>query len=304
MNKNRKMLLILAAALAAGLMAGALIYRTLNPMRTAIYVFRDNYKAGQAVTEQILVPVQIDSRVITGGKAEDTSVRFVTARNREELIDRKTNTLRMDVTKGMPLIQSMLSVDGGSYIEMNMDAQKVAVSVPVNSISGVSNDLKAGSRVNIYATGYGGGASTTLIFENMRILGVEKNGSASLTAATVEVSIEESLKLIDALNTSTVTFGLVNGSGYQAAGEHDLTFARENGTYSPTGALGTYSSKDVVVDPDTGAAGYAEEKSTSAGETSASSAVSAGPEETEEGSGEDKPADAAASGTEEGTEAR
>ena len=143
-----------------------------------------------------------------------------------------------------------------------MDNQKVAVTVPVNSVSGVSNDLKAGSRVNIYATGYGGGASTTLIFENMRILGTEKNGSASLTAATIEVSIEESLKLIDALNTSTITFGLVNGSGYQAASGQDMTYARENGTYSPTGALGTYTGEDVVTDPDTGAAGYAESEST------------------------------------------
>ena len=39
------------------------------------------------------------------------------------------------------------------YSGNDMDPTKVAVTVPVTNVSGVTNDLKEGSRVNIYAMG-------------------------------------------------------------------------------------------------------------------------------------------------------
>lgn len=224
-------MLILVAAILAAAASGFALYLYLMPQKTTIYVFRDNYKAGEAVTDAILTPMQVDARIVLAGRTTDTSDRFVTGANRAQYVDKRSNALRMDVAKGMPLTISMLSVDGGSYIEMNMDEKKVAVTVPINSISGVTGDLKAGSRINVYASNYKSDNSTTLIFENMRVLSVSGD-DGSISAATLEVTPKESLKLIEAANHSSLYFGLVNGSGYQATGEEDLTFTPDAETYT------------------------------------------------------------------------
>ena len=229
--KNKKIMLILVAAILAAAASGFALYLYLMPQKTTIYVFRDNYKAGEAVTDAILTPMQVDARIVLAGRTTDTSDRFVTGANRAQYVDKRSNALRMDVAKGMPLTISMLSVDGGSYIEMNMDEKKVAVTVPINSISGVTGDLKAGSRINVYASNYKSDNSTTLIFENMRVLSVSGD-DGSISAATLEVTPKESLKLIEAANHSSLYFGLVNGSGYQATGEEDLTFTPDAETYT------------------------------------------------------------------------
>jgi Flp pilus assembly protein CpaB len=107
-----------------------------------------------------------------------------------------------------------------------MNDKKVAVTVPVTSVSGATKDLKEGSRVNIYASGYSsvGTSGTTLIFTNMRVLSVEKDNDGDLRAATIEVSTEESLKLVEAATYSELYFGLVNGSSYQAPTEDNMTY--------------------------------------------------------------------------------
>ena len=232
-SKNKKIIFILIAAIAFSLIGGFLLYEWLMPQKTTIYIFNDNYSAGELVTDDILTTMQVDSSIVVGGTKTDTDNQFVTASNRKEFIDTKTNSLRIDVTKGMPLTQSMLSVDGGSYIEMNMGDDKVAVTVSASSTQAVTDDLKAGSRVNIYATGYGesGEESTTLIFENMRVLSVSKS-DGKLNGITLEVNVDESLKLVNAANTSTLYFGLVNGTGYQATGQNDLTYSPDGSTSS------------------------------------------------------------------------
>lgn len=91
-----------------------------------------------------------------------------------------------------------------------MNDKKVAVTVPVTSVSGATKDLKEGSRVNIYASDYSsdGASGTTLIFTNMRVLSVEKDNDGDLCAVTIEVSTEESLKLVEATTHSKLYFGL------------------------------------------------------------------------------------------------
>lgn len=95
-------------------------------------------------------------------------------------------------------------------VQNMMNDKKVAVTVPVTSVSGVTKDLKEGSRVNIYASDYssGGTSGTTLIFTNMRVLSVEKDNDGDLCAVTIEVSTEESLKLVEATTHSKLYFGL------------------------------------------------------------------------------------------------
>ena len=155
----------------------------------------------------ILLPalLQVSACLLYTSKT-DTASRFVTGGDIQTVLN-TGDSLRMDVAEGMPLTLSMLSVNGGSSVEMNMDPSKIAVTVPVTAITGVTNDLKEGSRVNIYATGVNENGGTTLLFQNMRVLTVQKDANGGLSSATIEVDANQSLKLIYAANYSSIYFG-------------------------------------------------------------------------------------------------
>lgn len=110
-------------------------------------------------------------------------------------------------------VNSIADQEFNRAVQDMMNDKKVAVTVPVTSVSGATKDLKEGSRVNIYASDYssGGASGTTLIFTNMRVLSVEKDNDGNLRAVTIEVSTEESLKLVEATTHSELYFGLSSG---------------------------------------------------------------------------------------------
>lgn len=214
-SKNRKIILILLAALIIAIVGGIALYYYLVPQKTTIYVFRENVQAGERVTSDMLIPVQADSEIFVAGASVSASDRFVTGENIDAIL-KSGDSLRMDVTSGMPLTLSLLTTSGGSSIEMNMNPQKIAITVPINSITGITGELKAGSRVNVYVTGaYSeNGLTTLLLFENMRVLntGFKNN---ELHSVTLETTIEESLKLIYYTNTGTIYLGLIDSTGYE-----------------------------------------------------------------------------------------
>lgn len=214
-SKNGKILLILIIAIATAALGGFSLYTYLTPQKTTVYVFKDNYEAGTNVTEEMLTPVSCDSNILVAGTEADVNAVFVTGANVQEVL-KSGDALRVDVAEGMPLTQSLLSIAGGSEIEQVMDPSKIAVSIPLDSITGVTETLQPGSRVNIYATGLEGN-ETQLLMENMRILSVRTDGNGGITSATVEVNQNESLKLIYAATNASLYFGLVNSSGYQAS---------------------------------------------------------------------------------------
>jgi Flp pilus assembly protein CpaB len=164
----------------------------------------------------MLTSIQVDSTIAVAGRSDETATRFVTGSEISSILN-SGDSLRIDVSSGTPLMLSMLSVNGGSSIEMTMDPTKIAVTVSVNDITGVTDELTAGARVNVYASGINADG-TTLIFQNMRVLSVKKDGS-SLDAVTLEVTADESLKLIYATTYSSIYLGLVDSSGYQATNE-------------------------------------------------------------------------------------
>lgn len=221
--KNRKILFIFVAAALVAVMGGVGLYQYLLPQKTTIYVFRGAYKAGEVLTEDMLVPLQCDAHIVVAGKGEDTSSRFVTGKDIAAVLN-TGDSLRMDVSEGMPLTLSLLSVNGGSPVEMHMDPSKIAVSVPVTDVTGVTNDLREGSRVNVYAAGVDS-VGTSLLFQNMRILAVAHDSSGALTSATIEVDARESLELIYAATYSSVYLGLVDGSGYEYTEEQTPGYA-------------------------------------------------------------------------------
>lgn len=222
-SKNRKIVIILVMAILVAVVAAVALYLYLTPQKTTVYVFKDNFEAGELLTEEMLTPIQADSSIVVAGNKTDTASRFVTGGDIQTVLN-TGDSLRMDVAEGMPLTLSMLSVNGGSSVEMNMDPSKIAVTVPVTAITGVTNDLKEGSRVNIYATGVNENGGTTLLFQNMRVLTVQKDANGGLSSATIEVDANQSLKLIYAANYSSIYFGLVDSSGYEFTEDEEPSY--------------------------------------------------------------------------------
>lgn len=211
MLKNKVIAGFAAGATLCSITACLLIYNYVAPSRGTIYVFNDSYPAGEQVTSDMLSPIQVDSSIIVAGKKDSINTRFVSPSDYAEVI-KSGDSLRIDVSEGMPLTTSMLSVAGGTTIEMNMKSDSVAVTVPVDSNTGVTDGLKEGSRVNIYSCM---DAQTTLIQQNKRILAVYSEDGV-ITGVSVEENIDESMELIHAATYGQIYLGLVDATGYQA----------------------------------------------------------------------------------------
>lgn len=135
----------------------------------------------------------------------------------------------MDVTEGMPLTTGMLSVSGGSKVEMSMKSDAIAVTVPVNEYTGITNDLKEGARVNIYANL---DSTVALIQQNKRVLEVFKSNDGVITGVAVEENIQESMELIYAVTNGSIYLGLVDSTGYQASEGAAPTYSPYSESYS------------------------------------------------------------------------
>ena len=211
MNKNKKIIGVSIGAVVMLVLSLVAIYFFISPQRTTIYVFKENYTAGTTINAEMFTPVKVDSKMIAAGAKADVSQRFITEREFEEIL-KTGDSLKMDVGEGTPLMMALLSVTGGNAIEIAMKPSAVAVTVDVDNTTGITEDLDAESRVNVYVAYRSTG--THLLLENMRVLSVEKSENGSLKNATLETTNDEALKLIEAQNNGTIHLGLV-ATGYQ-----------------------------------------------------------------------------------------
>lgn len=227
MNKNRKIVIVLILAMVVAAVGGVAIYKYLTPQKTSVYVFKANYEAGTVITHDMLMVVQADSNIYTAGAKNNISTIFATADNIDTIL-KSGDSLRTDVTQGMPLTLSLLTSNGGSKVEMNMDPSKIAITIPVSDITGVTNELKSGSRVNVYVTGgsyvNGEAAKTILLFENMRVLSTAKNVNGLIASVTLETDLEESMKLVYYASSYSIYLGLVDGTGYEYSDVKEPSF--------------------------------------------------------------------------------
>jgi len=213
MKKNSKILMVLALALVFTIAAGICVYQILSPQRSTVYVFNKSYEAGTPLAADMLTPIQVDSNIVIAGGKAPIEQRFITSAEFSALM-RTGDSLKTDVGEGTPLMLSLLSTTGGSAIEMIMQDTAVAVTVDVNSITGVTNNLAAGASVNVYVNYHTGG--TNLLLEKVRVLAVHKGGSSeALSGATLELTNAEALRVIDATKNGSIYLGLVNTGGYQ-----------------------------------------------------------------------------------------
>lgn len=238
MQKNKKIVLILVLAVLVAVIGGVALYMYLTPKKITIYTFKENLPAGTVITSDMLTPVQADSTIYYGGAKQDISTYYVTGDNINEII-KSGDSLRTDVVKGMPFTISLLTTGGGSRVEMQMDPTKIAITVPINNITGVTNELKSGSRVNIYVTGSDyidddsiGSLVTKLVFQNMRVLNVSYSSQGALESATIECTIDQSMELVYYANSYSIYLGLIDGSGYQFSNVSNPYFTPTTGAVS------------------------------------------------------------------------
>lgn len=212
MQKNKKVMVTIIVAVVAIILATICIFTFLSPQRTTVYVFKDAYPAGTQIKADMFLPMQVDSQIVIAGAKGEMNKRFITSAEFEEVI-KTGDSLKMDVGEGAPFMLSFLTTAGGNAIEIAMNPSAVAVTVDVDGVTGVTDDLMAESRVNVYVAYRASG--TSLLLENMRVLSVNKSEAGSLISATIETNNDQALKLIEAQKNGAIHLGLVNGSGYQ-----------------------------------------------------------------------------------------
>lgn len=226
MSKNKIITTLIACAVICSALAGFLIYRFLSPQRGTIFVFNGSYDVGEQITADMLIPMQVDVNMTIAGRNDNVSSTFVTPEKYADIV-RSGDSLRMAVSEGMPLTTAMLSVQGGSTVEMNMKTDAIAVTVPVDRFSGVTNDLKEGAKVNVYSTQDN---VTVLIQQNKRVLEVFKEEGA-IVGVSLEEDIQESMELISAMSAGGVYLGLVDATGYQASEGDDPYYVADSSKY-------------------------------------------------------------------------
>ena len=211
MKKNSKILILLSIAVIAAVICAYLITTFLNPMRSTIYIFKKAYPIGTQITADKLVPIQVDSKIVTAARTSNVNERFVTSDDIRAILE-SGDSLKVSVDTGTPLMRSLLSITGGNSIVMTMKPSSVAVTVSVDNTTGVTKELYSGASVNVYVTSYSGG--TFLLFENMRVLDIFRKSDGTLSSVTLEVNNEQAVKLINSTKNGSIHMGLINPNGY------------------------------------------------------------------------------------------
>jgi Flp pilus assembly protein CpaB len=210
MKKNNKIIVVISIAVIASIIAGVLTFLFLSPSKTLVYAFKDDYSAGTKVTSDILVSMEVDSSIVIAGNKSSASNYFITTDEYQSVIQ-SGDSLKQDVYKGSLLTSSVLTTEGGTAIEKRMNPTSIAVSIPVDNITGVTYDLDVDSYCNLFVT-YSSGSTYTLL-EDMRVISVAKDGS-NLSSVTFEATKDQAEKIIDAVNTGTIRLGLINHENY------------------------------------------------------------------------------------------
>lgn len=218
MSNGKKILLVLIV-LFGGLIAW-FSYSYLSTSKTNIFLFNKNYEAGTAVTKDMFTVLEVDADMVTQlAYASDSNSKYVTADDLSQIIS-NGDCLGVDVYKGTPFMTTETSTIGGSAAERRLSDYKTAITIPVTNISGVSPEITAGARINIYAS-YATDSYQVeqLLFQNVKILDVQATGDAdsgyTLSAFTIEVDPADAMQLLHAINYWKIDITLLKSGKYE-----------------------------------------------------------------------------------------
>lgn len=214
MSKNKKILMVLIVACVLMVLTGVGIFTLINSQKVTIYSFNADYKAGQPITESMLTPIQVDKKIVEANRTGDVSTYFITSKNFKQVTS-SGDYLRSDVKQNQLLTKSLTVTNSGNQIEMSMATDKTALTLSVDSITGVTSDLMAGSYVNIYCGSTKEGA-VPQVYERMKILEITKNDTNELSSVTIECTKDEGINISSYAQNGYIYMALINITGYQS----------------------------------------------------------------------------------------
>lgn len=220
MTTGKKILLLLIVVL--GGIAAYFTYSYLSTAKTYIYLFKDDYESSTPIKESMLIPIEVDADMVLdlAYKTKGTlDAKYITADDLVAIIQ-KGDSLGVDVYKGTPFMTTQAATIGGSTVERRLSDYKTAITIPVTNISGVSPEINAGARINIYAS-YDTDSYQVeeLLFQNVKILDVQAIGNEEegyqLSAFTIEVDPQDAMKLLHAINNWKIDITLLKSGAYE-----------------------------------------------------------------------------------------
>jgi len=214
----RKPANILLLAIVLGALSAALVYRHLRALRAEI----------EAARRPAVTVVVANETLSVGARIEPHQVRTapwpVEIEPEGAIHDPASvvgNAVRTSIEKNQPVLKSQLAPPGAGLLPPLIAEGMRAMSVKVDSVTGVSGFITPSSRVDVLATGDPGGGGGQnlrgkLILQNVRVLAsgksVEQRDDKPVEVPTVTllVSPEDAEKLTLATRTEPVRLTLRN----------------------------------------------------------------------------------------------
>lgn len=211
-------LLLLAFIGIFGALIAYFTYDYLKGSKTKIYLFANDYEAGTVITQDMLVTLEVDATMVDNLAYSNAEAKYVTPNDLKQIVS-AGDTLGADVFYGTPFMTTQTSTIGGSAVERRLGDYMTAITIPVNNISGVSPEISAGAKINIYSCyeteNY---EIEELLFQNVKILEVQATGDSSsgynLSAITIELKPEDALKILHSINFRKIDITLLKSGKY------------------------------------------------------------------------------------------
>lgn len=222
LGKGAKILLVLAVVVA--IITGYGVYQFLDQQNTTIYVYNAAYESGTPITGDMFskssYPVSLYNLALS------TGVGYATADQISAHIS-SGDCLLVDVAQYSPCMSNQFVASGGTSLENRLDENMVSVELSVEDILGLGGQLRIGSRINLIS-GYSVDTTkcTELIFQNLLIVDIKKDQSGVVQSVFVEVSPEESLQLIHAMQFESLTATVLKPNFYEGVSEKDALYER------------------------------------------------------------------------------
>lgn len=185
--------LILILALVVGLAAAGGVYFYLDSMKNTyraegefvkVVMSRQRIPAKTMVTEQMVETKELPSKYINTDAAVDL----------KEVVGK---TVKSEILTGEQVLRGKIAGAKGSSEGLSFMIQpgKRAVTIAINEVSGVANQIMPGDRVDVMGTFDNQGVLTTLVLQNVPVLSVDQatdtsgQGDKKTTARTLTLSV-------------------------------------------------------------------------------------------------------------------
>lgn len=226
LGRNSRFLLCLIIAVAA--VTGFGLYHYLNTLRVPVYLFDGAYEKETHIKDINFIRVEMD--VDTYNAIANSGTKYASADD-IALFKSKDDVLVMDVVSHTPFTTNQAVTAGGTVLESRLGENMVSVELPVETVPGLLDGVRVGSRINLLSSlAKGDVRETDLAFENLLVLGVAENENGQVRSVYVELEPSEAISLVHCLTYETVTANVLKPGSYIRVPEEERTYIKD---YTP-----------------------------------------------------------------------